>query len=302
MRKEAKIGLAGIAALVILFFGINYLKGINMLRPESYYIVDFTNINGLAKSSPVYTNGYKIGLVRDITYNHNKPGHVAVEIEVDQDIRIPKGSSAELITEMLGTVKMNMLLNYGNPEYNEPGDTIYGKTNEGILGVAEKELLPNVANMLPKLDSIMTALNAVISDPALIKTLHNIEGITASLRSSSEELNSFMHKDLPLMADNITTITRNFKEISNSLQGIDYQSTFNKIDSTLYNVRTLTEKLNSKDSSLGLLFNDDKMYNNLNQTAANAASLLEDLRENPKRYVHFSLFGKKDKTKEGAKR
>lgn len=295
MRKEAKIGLAGIAALVILFFGINYLKGINMLKPESYYIVDFTNINGLAKSSPVYTNGYKIGIVRDISYNHNKPGHVAVEIEIDQNIRIPKGSSAELITEMLGTVKMNMFLNYGNPEYSEPGDTIYGKTNEGLLGAAEKDLLPQVKTMLPKLDSIMTALNKIVSDPALLNTLHNIEGITASLRSTSSQLNSFMSKDLPVMTENITCITNDFKTISSNLKAVDYQSTFNRIDSTLYNVKQLTDKLNQKDNSLGLLFNDDKMYNNLNQTAANAASLLEDLKTNPKRYVHFSLFGKKDK-------
>ena len=105
MKKEVKIGLAGIAALLILFCGINYLKGINMFKPESYYHVEFTDINGLAQSSPVFANGFKVGIVRDIEYNYQKPGHVVVGIEMDQEMKIPTGSKAELITEMLGTVK-----------------------------------------------------------------------------------------------------------------------------------------------------------------------------------------------------
>ena len=94
MKKEVKIGLAGIGALLILFFGINYLKGISMFKPESYYYVDFTDVNGLAQSSPVFANGYKIGIVRDLQYDHQHPGHVIVGIEVDQDLRIPTGSKA----------------------------------------------------------------------------------------------------------------------------------------------------------------------------------------------------------------
>lgn len=105
MRKEVKIGLAGIGALLVLFFGINYLKGVNMLKPESYYYVEFTDINGLANSSPVFANGLKVGLVRDIQYNYQKPGHVVVGIDMDEKMRIPKGSYADLVTEMLGTVK-----------------------------------------------------------------------------------------------------------------------------------------------------------------------------------------------------
>ena len=101
MKKEVKIGLAGIGALLILFFGINYLKGISMFKPESYYYVDFTDVNGLAQSSPVFANGYKIGIVRDLQYNHQNPGHVIVGFEVDQVLRIPAGSKAELVTELL---------------------------------------------------------------------------------------------------------------------------------------------------------------------------------------------------------
>lgn len=295
MKKEVKIGLTGIASLIILFFGINYLKGINMFKPESYYYVEFTNVNGLAQSSPVFANGFKIGIVRDIQYNYDKPGHVVVGMEIDQNMRIPAGSKAELVTEMLGTVKMNLLLDYTSSGFFAPGDTIAGAANEGILGAAEKDLLPQIQKMLPKLDSIMGSLNRLLSDPALTNTLHNAERITASLDATSKRLNRLMNEDIPSFTTNAVQITENLETISNSLKNIDYASTFIKIDSTLQNVQMLTAKLKRKDNTLGLLMNDSSLYKNLNATSANAASLLKDLKEHPKRYVHFSLFGKKDK-------
>ncbi len=295
MKKEVKIGLAGIASLIILFFGINYLKGINMFQPETYYLVEFTDVNGLAKSSPVFANGYKVGLVRDIEYNFKKPGHVVVGIEMDKAMKVPEGSHAELITEMLGTVKMNLHLNIENSHFINPEDTIQGIANPGIMGMAEKDLLPKVEQLMPKMDSILNSLNKLLADPALTQTLHNAEQLTASLKVTSTHLQSLMSKDIPQMTDNVITLTENLKGISNNLKDIDFASTFKEVDATLKNVHLLTDKLNSKDNSLGLLMNDTGLYNNLNATTANAASLLEDLKAHPKRYVHFSIFGKKDK-------
>ena len=134
MTKEVKIGLIGIAALAMLIYGINYLKGINMFQSANYYYVEYTNINGLAGSSPVFANGFKVGTVRSINYNYKKPGHVTVEVEVDKEMRIPKGSKGELVTEMLGTVKMNLLLNDKTNEFFQPGDTLPGITNNGLMG------------------------------------------------------------------------------------------------------------------------------------------------------------------------
>ena len=295
MRKEFKIGLAGIAVLIILYCGINYLKGINLFKPESYYLVEFTDINGLAKSSPVFANGYQVGLVRDIQYNYQNPGHVVVGIETEEAMKIPTGSRAELVTEMLGTVKMNLLLNMESHEYLSENDTIPGGANAGILGAAEKDILPKVETMLPKLDSILASLNTLLADPALKNTLHNAEQITANLHSSSQQLNKLMNTDLPQLTSNATAITANLKTVTENLQGIDYASTFSKIDSTLYNVHLLTDKMTRKDNSIGLLLNDTSLYYKLTLTSSNAAELLGDLKEHPKRYVHFSLFGKKEK-------
>ncbi len=295
MKKEFKIGLAGIAALLILFFGINYLKGINMFKSESYYHVDFTDINGLSLSSPVYANGFKVGIVRDIQYNFNKPGHITVGIDMDNAIKIPSGSKAELIVEMLGTVKMNIIMNYNESKMINPGDTISGFANAGIMGKAEKDILPQMEKMLPKLDSILTSVNALLSSPAIENTLKNTEMITASLSRTSSHMESLMRNDIPKLTQNVTELTEDLKTISGNLKNIDFEATASKIDNTLNNVYALTEKLNRKDNTIGLLLNDTSLYDNLNQTTANAASLLKDLQEHPKRYVHFSLFGKKDK-------
>lgn len=295
MTKEAKIGAIGIAALAMLIFGINYLKGINMFQPTNRYYVEFSNINGLAGSSPVFANGYKIGLVRSINYNYQKPGNVVVEVEADTEMRIPKGSSGELVTEMLGTVKMNLLLNTDTHEYLQPGDTLPGKSNAGLMGAAEEKLMPQMEKMLPKMDSILTSLNKLLADPALSATLQNAEQLTANLNHATRHLNSLMQKDLPQLTGKLNVIADNFVTISNNLKDVDYAATFSKVDSTLYNVQLLTEKLTRKDNTIGLLFNDPSFYQNLSATTAHAASLLEDLKAHPKRYVHFSLFGRKDK-------
>ena len=294
MTKEVKIGLIGIAALAMLIFGINYLKGINMFQSANYYYVEYTNINGLAGSSPVFANGYKVGTVRNINYNYAKPGHVTVEVEVDKEMRIPKGSSAELVSELMGGVRMNILLANNPREKYAVGDTIPGKLNNGMME-SVAQLMPKVQEMLPKLDSILISLNNILGDKSIPATLHSMETTTANLAVVSSQMKGLMSKDIPQLTGKLNTIGDNFIAISGNLKEIDYAATFKKIDETLANVKILTEKLNSKDNTLGLLFNDPSLYNNLNATTKNAASLLEDLKAHPKRYVHFSLFGKKDK-------
>ena len=294
MRKEVKIGIIGILAIGMLIFGINYLRGVTMFKSSRSYYVEFNNINGLPTSSPVFANGYKIGLVRDIQYNYEKLGSVTVEVELDNDMRIPSGSKGELVTEMLGTVKMNLLLNLESQSYLQPGDTLQGFANNGIMGVAET-MVPKIEQLLPKMDSILSSLNQLLADPALAATLHNAEQVTANLNITTNELNKLMKNDLPKITGNLVTMSEDINTITHNLKGIDYAATMSRIDSTLYNVQLLTNKLNSKNNTIGLLFNDPTLYNNLSTTTANAASLLEDLKSRPKRYVHFSLFGRKEK-------
>lgn len=292
--KEVRIGIAAIIALGVLIYGINYLKGIHLFKPTSYFYVKFQNINGLTKSSPVYADGFRVGIVRELYYDYDHPGNVVAEIDVEPDLRIPKGSSAELAAEMLGGVRMNLLLATNPRERYQTGDTIPGGLNSGMLGQVG-DLVPQLEKMLPKLDSIMASLNTLLADPAIPATLHNIEHLTANLSATSGQLQTLMSNDIPQLTGKLNTIGDNFVTISDNLKEIDYAAAMQKVDSTLANVKMITDKLGSKDNTVGLLFNDPSLYNNLNATTANAASLLEDLRLHPKRYVHFSLFGKKDK-------
>ena len=292
--KEVRIGIAGIIALCVLVYGINYLKGINMFKPSSYFYVKFKNVNGLAKSSPVFADGVRVGIVRDIYYDYNQAENVVVEVELDTELRIPKGSSAELTSELMGGVRMDILLANNPREKYAIGDTIPGKLNNGMME-SVAALMPQIEQMLPKLDSIMTSLNTILGDQSIPATLHSVEKMAANLEVTSGQLKVLMGRDIPQLTGKLNTLGDNFISISDNLKKIDYANTFNEIEQTLANVKIVTEKLNSKDNTVGLLLNDPQLYNNLNATTANAASLLEDLKEHPKRYVHFSLFGKKEK-------
>ncbi|WP_291529756.1 MlaD family protein [Bacteroides sp. UBA939] len=294
LTKEVRIGIAGIIALCILVYGINYLKGVQMFKPTSYFYVKFHNVNGLTKSSPVFADGFRVGIVHDLFYDYNQSGTVIVEIDVEPSLRIPKGSTAELVSELMGGIRMNLLLANNPREKHQVGDTIPGSLNNGVVDKVA-ELMPQVEKILPKLDSILASLNTILADPAIPSTLHSMQNTMANMEVTSRQLQAIMSKDIPQLTQKLNTIGDNFVVISDNLKEIDYAAAFASIDSTLANVKMITDQLGRKDNTIGLLLNDPSLYNNLNETTANAATLLEDLKSHPKRYVHFSLFGKKDK-------
>ena len=288
--REIKIGLAGIAALLILIYGINFLKGIDIFKPTYHIYVKFQHVNGLAKSAPVYSDGFRVGIVRNMKYDFHDPGNVVVAVELDDDLLIPQGSCAELVTGLMGDVTMNLHLAEDRSQKHVPGDTIIGRMSEGMLDRANS-LIPQVKQILPKLDTVLISLNTLLTNPNIAKTLNNVEQTTASLASTTKEINRIVNNDLQPQTNKLNILSDNFITISDNLKEIDYASTFSKIDTTLENVKILTNKLNSKDNSLGLLLNETELYDNLNATTENAASLLKDLQTNPKKYVHFSIFG-----------
>lgn len=297
ITKEIKIGLAGVVALALLVIGINYFKGVNLFQSTASYYIKFTDINGLAKSSPIFADGYRVGVVSDINYDYANAGNVVVRIDVDPSLRIPKGSTAELTSDFLGAVRMSLLLANNPREKQIPGDTINGSVNAGLMDKAAN-MVPQLEQMLPKLDSILIALNTLLNNPTIPATLQNVESLTASLNANSRQLESLMKNEVPQLTSKFNEIGDNFAVISANLKEIDYAATMNKVDATLANVKSITDKLEQNDNTVGLLLNDPTLYNNLTETTANAANLLEDLQRHPKRYVHFSIFGKKDKTNE----
>lgn len=296
-NKEVKIALVAICGLVILFFGMNYLKGLNLFDSSSKYYISFNDISGLASSSPIYADGYQVGVVKGINYDYNNRGGIMVEASIDEQLRIPKGSSAEIVSDMLGNVKVNLLLANNPRERVMPGETIQGGINDGALGQM-KGMIPAVMQMLPKLDSILTSVNTLLANPAIARTLQNTEAVTGELTVTTKRLDNIMahlERSMPGMLNNTDSLLYNANTLAKNVNRIDVAGTMARVDETLANVQRFTEELNNTTGTLGKLMHDPTLYDNLSNTMRSADSLLIDLKAHPKRYVHFSLFGKKDK-------
>lgn len=297
LTKEVKIALVTIVGVVILFFGMNFLKGLNLFSSTDDYFIEFKDISGLSSSSPIYADGYQVGTVKDVIYDYTNTNPTKVVVAIDKAMRIPEGSLAEIVSDMMGNVKVNLLLANNPRSRIMPGQTIHGDVNNGAMGQLSA-MIPAVEAMLPKLDSILASVNALLADPALAQTLHNVETVTQNLTTSSAELNKLMatmNHGVPTMMTKANRVLDNADVLTANLASLDLASTKQQVDNTIASVQQLTNRLNSNDGTLGLLMNDPSLYNNLTSTMRDADSLLVNLRQHPKRYVHFSLFGKKDK-------
>lgn len=319
---EIKIALVAIAGVVVLFFGMQFLKGLSLFSADKHYQIKFTNISGLSTSTPIYANGFKVGAVKSIDYDYAHPGDpITVGVAIDKSMNVPSGTRADIISDLMGNVKVELILGKSNQMLAENG-VIDGRINDGTLGTM-KSMVPSIQKMLPKLDSILASVNSLLADPALKVSLHNVKQITSNLTTTIQEANTFLaqlNRSLPVLTDRAGKVLNNangmmvnanggiteargairgangmIATLNDKVNGIDVQGTMAKVNTALEHVNSLTAKLNSNEGSLGLLINDASLYNNLNSTIRNADSLMVNVKAHPKRYVHFSLFGRKDK-------
>ena len=199
--REVKIALVAIAGVVILFFGMNFLKGLTLFSNDTGYKVMFKDITGLSNSTPIYANGFAVGVVTGIQYNYDQKGDIVVTIDLDKSMRVPQGSTAEIESDFMGNVKLNLILAPNSGQFLSPGDVIQGHVSKGALSQVG-DLVPSVERLLPKLDSILASVNAILSNPAINQSLDNVQGLTANLRTSSQQLNSLvagLNRSVPAM-------------------------------------------------------------------------------------------------------
>jgi len=295
--NEVKIALVAIVGIVVLFFGMQFLKGLTMFSSDNTYYALFDDVSGLSASSPVYANGYKVGVVERIDYDYTHPDRIVASIGLDSKLRLPRNTCAEISSDLLGNVKLKLRFGPNPVDLLQKGDTIVGGAAQGLMSKAA-DMVPQVEQMLPKLDSILASVNALLADPAIRNSLGNIETITTNLNATTNELQKLstaLNKQVPQMMTKADGLLTNTEGLTRQLNDLNIAQTMQKVDNTMANMEQATAALNSREGTLGLLMHDPGLYRSLTATMSSADSLLVDLKLRPKRYVHFSLFGKKDK-------
>ena len=285
------IGVSFLIALVLLYFGVNFLKGTNILKKQNTYVVLFENVSGLYASSPVYVNGFQIGLVSTIRMQRSNPILFAVDINLEGNYKIPKGSYFEFGSDLLGASQVNLIADENSQEFLSPGDTLLGRQKADMMKSAAG-MLPRADSILMHIDSVVLTLNRLMSNPMWEQSIAGIGSTVAQLDESSKSMNAIMasiRKDLPTVTQNLTAVSNDLKEVTAELNSLELQKTFNAIDNTVENLKILSSKLTSTDNSLGKLTSDTQLHDSLTNTLQTATKLLEDIRENPGRYLSIRV-------------
>lgn len=294
MKKNFLIGACVIVALAILYFGIEFLKGVNVFKPSNYYQASYTNVMGLQVSAPVSVNGFKVGQVSKIEYEYDNPGHVLVEMNLDKALKVPEGSKAIIESDLLGTATITLEM-ADNKDFHVVGDRLVGETSSGMMDKVSQELMPGVTRVLPTVDSLLTNVNTLVDDPALAASIARLDKITQSVASILARVDNSL-ATLPSVMNHVNGVAANLDSVSTDMALLTKQISRADIAATLDNVekmsgelKALIESLNSDQSSLGLLMHDPMLYQNLTNASASLDSLLIDVKKNPKRYISIKL-------------
>lgn len=292
-NKEVKIGLLVVVCGFILFFGLNYLKGFNIFNPSNCYYARYANLDGLIVSSPVYIQGYKVGQVSEINYDFSKTTPFIVTMDIDADIRLPKGTIAKLDDDGLLSGKcISLEFEKWQKDMIPQGDTLMVTIAPNMADTLVQVLYPRIQRAIEDADSLMASLHKLTKSSEMKHTMASMEGTMKHLEKTSAQLESVMQTDVPKTLASVRGASDELTKVGQNLNELALDSTVNNVNGTMGDLRDVVEKMNSKEGTLGLLINDSTLYHNYNQTGKNANELLIDLKENPKKYVHFSVFGK----------
>ncbi len=293
LNKESRIGLTVIIAIALFVWGLNYLKGINLLKQAQRYYVVYNQIDGLVTSAPVMLDGFQVGLVKSIDYQYNSPGHILVELNLEKQLNLPVGTKAVLEPALVGNPNISLILGPG-PQLLAVGDTLTADRKADLMIMLEEELIPGIKDLIQRAGRVVSQLEAQLDEGGdLNKSLASVRKTSERLASASASLDLLLANEIPSTIGNINSLSSNFNALGRELRTVDFAGISHRVDSTLLILQDVGLRLTRPDNSLGLLLNDTELYFNLNKTASSANELLLDLRERPKRYVHFSLFGSK---------
>ncbi len=311
LKSEAKIGIIVIASILLVIWGINFLKGKNIIKRSDVFYVVYNNVAGLEATSSIYLNGYKVGTVNDVRFDKNNLNSLIVSLAIGKSFNIPQGSVAELYNGLLDGTSIRIIPTKADI-YHAFGDTLLSNIQEGLFTQVQNEIEPlkiRIEKLLISSDTLLTSLNKMLD----IEGVENIKSGILSLKNTSSALESQLQPGGDLsrtfaevrklsetLASNraqIDTIFSNLASVSDSAAKSNIRQTINNLNQSLSEASILIANINNGEGSLGLLATNDSLYINLQATVKSLNILLEDVNDHPKKYVHFSLFGKKDKSK-----
>jgi phospholipid/cholesterol/gamma-HCH transport system substrate-binding protein len=309
ISNEVKVGATTLLTIIVFIWLFNFLKGKDILKSTAIYYTVYDKVGGLAESSPVEVNGFKVGVVRSIGFISPSSGKLLVEFSVNKHFKIPKNTVAEIVpVSLLGGMKVQYV--YGNgPGFYAHGDTIPGRLAESLTDKIDTEILPvkeKISNLIVALDTVIHSVNEILNDDfrkGITGTLTNLNNTTKSF----DRIVGSKEKELTETLENITKFTKmlannsvkmdktftNLESISDTLKAADIYGSVLNLKATLVKTSSLVENMNNGKGSAGKILTNDSLYVNLSNSLESLNLLLKDMKSNPKRYVHFSVFGKK---------
>lgn len=298
--REIKVGILATVCLFLLFFGFNFLKGVNIFSPTNGYHGTFSHLHGLEEQAAVYIRGHKVGQVDRLHYDFTRDSAFLVDISIRKDIALPQGTKMALIADgMLGGMAIelqfpdSLITNDQSPIAK--GSFLPTTYVPGLIESLQGELLAHVDEAVQEVDSLVAALRTQVEGEHIKRSLENVDRISGDLTSVSANLKHMMKTQVPMIVNNADTAIANLNVIVADIKQADLKATVARVDKTVENVNGLVSDVRSQEGTIGQLIYNKSLYNHIDATVISADSLLTDLKAHPKRYVHFSIFGKKDK-------
>ena len=304
ISNEFKVGLLAVISILLFIFGYNYLKGNNLLKNSRTFYAVYDNVEGLSKSSPVTINGLQIGSITDINFL-DETGKLVVSMNINNDFVFSSNSVAKIYGgNLIGSKSMAIEPVYQQDNIAKSGDTLPGKIDPGLLELVNNRLTPlqsRVETAVTDVDTLITSVNKILNpktQKSIQESFININSTLNSLKNTSQEINELVannHNNINKSFENINKTTENLQQVSDSVAQIDVTKMSQDLEKSIANIKEVTKKIENSDGTLGKLIHDDQLYKNLEGASNEMQELLNDIKTNPKRYVHFSVFGKKNR-------
>ncbi|MDG1730079.1 MAG: MlaD family protein [Algibacter sp.] len=305
ISKEVKTGILVLLGIILFIFGFNYLKGQNLLSSSLTLYTTYSNVEGLVPSTPVTINGLNVGKVISIDFKGDGSGVLQVELSVDSNFKFSKNSKAELYeTGLIGGKAIAILPAFDGAENTQRDDFLEGTVKPGLTALVNQRLTPlqeKIEVMMVDADSLLTNINDVFDEKTKVSLRQSVAGLNdviQNFKNTSNSLNNLMAKNeekLNSTLANVDNISSNLSKTTNQLANANLEQTIKRLETTIQNFNSISSSIKNGEGSIGKLLKDEGLYNNLEGASLQLEQLLEDMKLNPKRYVHFSLFGKRPK-------